>query len=235
MKNQYFGDNRDLFKYDLIFQIVKRGLVSHFIFIPMLTPDVSGDKTTKREGEQRNRCKSKAGRENNNLRIFLDKFQDKEKRDIRELVGFFKEQGIEMTIHQHSFCHEEREAYFREAERKLSPKSLIFVDPDIGLQVKRTRDKHIKYCEVKNLYDRMDTSSILMIYQHFPRNDKHESYLGWRPKDLKEKIVGDLPIHIDDNEIILFFLTKDNKSLRGLLGKEISKYGKYYGLRVKGI
>ena len=42
MKNQYFGDNRDLFKYDLVHTIIRArhaGLPSRFTFIPMLTKD----------------------------------------------------------------------------------------------------------------------------------------------------------------------------------------------------
>lgn len=97
MKNQYFGDNRDLFKYDLILHIIQAGLVNRFIFIPMLTPDVPSSKSTKREGEQRDRSKAKAGRGNSDLVTFLDKFADRSKRDIKQLRGFFKKQGIDFS------------------------------------------------------------------------------------------------------------------------------------------
>ena len=229
MKNQYFGDNRDLFKYDLIFQIIKKGLVSHFIFIPMLTPDVSDSETTKREGEQRNRCKAKAGWKNNDLSVFLDKFQDKAKRDIRELTSFFKRQDVGMTIYcgkDEYFSHQQRREYFAQIGDELLTKSLIFVDPDIGLEVKRSREKHILYSEVERLYERMDKSSILMIYQHFPREDHHE-YLHWRSEELKNEITGDEPICIDNDEIIFFFLTKD-ESLEHSLVHLISDYAERY-------
>ena len=40
MKNQFFGDNRDLFKYDLILSVVKGvDQIRQFTFIPMLTKD----------------------------------------------------------------------------------------------------------------------------------------------------------------------------------------------------
>lgn len=234
MKNQYFGDNRDLFKYDLILQIIKAGLVTHFTFIPMLTPDVPSNKSVKREGEQRNRSKAKAGNKNSDLVTFLNKFADRSKRDIKELQGFFKKQGIEAIIFGDYFYHAKRETYFREAEKKLLPKSLIFVDPDKGLEIKRTRDEHIKYCEIKSLYDRMDKSSILMIFQYFPRirtQSNIQKHFYERSTKLKE-IGGGLPIdYIEDTEIKLFFLTRD-KSLRESLGKVISKYGETYQLRV---
>ena len=51
MKNQYFGDNRDLFKYDLFLKIIqKTDSVNRFTFIPMLTPDVRSSQNAKREG-----------------------------------------------------------------------------------------------------------------------------------------------------------------------------------------
>ena len=50
MKDQWFGDDRDLFKYDLIYTVThtKRvGLPGHFTFIPMLTNDDSQRKKGK--------------------------------------------------------------------------------------------------------------------------------------------------------------------------------------------
>ncbi len=228
MNNQCFGDNRDLFKYDLIYQIIKRSLVSHFIFIPMLTLDVAGNQTTKREGEQRNRCKAKAGWKNNDLRVFLDKFQDTDKRDIKELAGFFKEQGIEITIYYGKdkyFSGIRREEYFKQIGDEFLRKSLVFVDPDIGLEVNKLTKKHIRYDEIKNLYQRMDESSILMIFQYIPYV-KREDYFPEVSKKLKEK-VGNLPIYISDNQIVFFLLTKD-ASIRKSLTKIVNKYREIY-------
>jgi hypothetical protein len=106
------------------------------------------------------------------------------------------------------FSHQQRQEYFEQIGDELLSNSLVFVDPDIGLEVKGAGEKHILYAEVKDLYQRMDGGSILMIFQHFPRENHHE-YLHRRVEELEEKIAGDEPICIDDNEIIFFFLTKD--------------------------
>jgi len=223
MKNQYFGDNRDLFKYDLIWHIMQTGLINHFTFIPMLTED---DDTE--HGENRDRKKAKAGTENKPLVKFLDKYRVKSKRNIKELEGFFKDR---ITIYGKNkyFSHLQRKEYFKQIEDKLLSKSLVFVDPDTGLQVERSGKEHILYCEVKDLYKRMDKNSILMIYQHYPRmrTEKNiQQYFYERSEKLKN-IAGDLPIYIDDNEIRFFFLTKD-KSIQDSLGKQISKYKQSY-------
>jgi len=204
MKNQYFGDDKDLFTYDLIMQIMKAGLVRRFIFIPMLT---GSDDTG--YGTKCNRDKTKAGTNNKELVRFLDECINRNKRDIGQLEDFFADHGIEMETYGGNFSHEKRKEYFEQVDGKLLQNSLIFVDPDIGLEVKKSKKEHILYSEVKDLYQRMDGDSILMIYQYLPRKPRQE-YLNTRCEELKEKIMGDYPVCIDDNEIAFFFLTKDN-------------------------
>lgn len=226
MKNQYFGDNRDLFKYDLILQVI-RGIdsINHFTFIPMLTEN---DDT--KQGGERNRLKAKLSKKNKELIRFLDEFENESKRDIKHLKSFFGKQDIEMTIYYGKnkyFSHEKRKEYFKQIRDGLLSKSLVFVDPDTGLQMDKSDKEHILYSEVKTLYDRMDRSSILMIFQYFPR-EKHDKYLCKTAKELEKAITGDLPLHIDDNNTIFFFLTKENKSLRKSLAKTISDYKACY-------
>jgi len=221
MKNQYFGDNKDLFTYDLILQIMRSGLVEHFTFIPMLT---SNDGTG--HGARCRRDKAKAGIKNRELVAFLDECVNGGRRDISQLEGFFGKHGIEMKIYDRGFSHQERQDYFGQIGGRLLSDSLIFVDPDIGLEVKKSGEGHILYSEVKDLYQRMDDSSILMVYQYIPRQPRQE-YLNNRCEELKEKVAGDYPICIDDNEIAFFFLTKD-KSLEHSLLHVIEDYAECY-------
>ncbi len=100
------------------------------------------------------------------------------------------------------------------------------MDPDIGLKFKNLTKKHLRFEEAKNLYDHMDENSVLMIYQHFPR-EKHEIYLCERAKKLEE-ITGDVPIYISDNEIIFFLITKKNGAMRDNLAKIITNYKESY-------
>jgi len=232
MKNQYFGDNKDLFKYDLIYHIIKAGLVNHFMFIPILTEN---DDTE--HGEDRNRDNARAGTNNRDLVSFLNEFQDKGKRDIRRLEPFFKRHDTEIAIYKADeyFSHEQRHEYFDKIPNQLSQESLVFLDPDNGLEVQYMKEKenYVRYEEVQGLYNQMDMSSILMIFQYFPR-EGHQDYLRKRSEQLKRKVGGDLPLHIDDGETIFFFLTKENELLKESLGKVITKYGEAYDLRVGG-
>ncbi len=216
MKNQYFGDNRDLFKYDLIQYIMDRDLVSSFTFIPMLT-DVA----------LTNREYATAGTNNKPLVDFLNRCV--KERKISKLYGFFPRDKIRIFKEDEEFSQQGRRKYFDEIDKAFLSKSIILVDPDIGLEPLRgPKRTHIRYSNVKDLYDRMHRSSILMIFQFIPRV-KREKYFAEICLKLKEK-VGNLPInYISDYPVVFFFLTKD-KSIEESLAKTITDYGKSYNL-----
>lgn len=78
------------------------------------------------------------------------------------------------------FEDETRDEYWLSFDAHLKEKNaLIFLDPDTGLETGRTsylrkmgREKYILNHEIELLYGNLDTTSILMIYQHLP-NNKH--------------------------------------------------------------
>lgn len=221
MKNQYFGDNKDLFTCDLIMHIMQAGLVGHFTFIPMLT---SNDGTG--HGEKCSRDKANAGTKNVELVNFLDECVKEGRRNIRQLESFFGEYAIGIKIYEKEFTHESRQEYFEQIGDGLLSDSLIFVDPDVGLEVERPGGGHVLFGEVEDLYQRMDEGSILMIYQYLPRQPRQE-YLNKRCEELKEKVAGDYPVCVDDNEIAFFFLTKD-EALEHSLIHVIGDYAEGY-------
>jgi hypothetical protein len=231
MKNQYFGDVRDLFKYDLIQWILEEtSSLQRFTFIPMLTKNDN----KRKEGNKRDFNSAKAGAKNKNLMEFLEKYKEiaRDERDFTDIRNYFKSKGIEIVIYKEQknkyFNHRTRAEYFNNMPEEFLHNSLVFIDPDIGLEIKNSTENHLLYSEVKYLYNRINGNSTLMIYQHFPRNEKHKEYLKKRSDELKDK-TKDLPIYISDNQIIFFFLTK-NKVLKESLGKIISNYGESYNL-----
>lgn len=223
MKNQYFGDNRDLLKFDLVFQIVKEGLADRFTYIPMLTED-----GVEAEEPDVRRCEASGGVKNTALLDFLDKAIVNEKRDVGQLDEFFKENGIEGQVYQKDifFTHEGRKAYFSGIPQDFLVKSLILVDPDRGLEEDKNGAGNLLYSELASLYERMDDDSFLMFTQRFPY-DLYEAYLGMRCAELKDRIPGSRPISIDDLDCIIFFLTK-NKYLQGCLVNLLKDYTRQY-------
>jgi hypothetical protein len=221
VKNQYFGDNKDLFKYDLALEIMRTGLVEHFTFVPMLTKP---DETKHGRKNDRNH----ASTQNKELMNFLDECIDRGQKDIKKIVPFFQRYGINMTIYGKDgyFSNQKRQSYFDGIGSGLLSRALILIDPDNGLEVKNSGEKHILYGEVKGLYERMDEDSILMVYQYFPRIP-HQQYLNSRMQDLKERVSGDYPVCIYDSEVAFFFLTQ-NEPLEHSLTHLISDYAECY-------
>lgn len=236
MKNQYFGDNRDLFKYDLIEFILnnnKHRSINGFTYIPMLT---------KNKGNDGNKTHNPtAGKYNKILRKFLEKCRDANRRNIVEIKTYFDlNHNVQVAIYGENkkneyFSRKNRAEYFENIGDTFLSNPLIFVDPDNGLQVTWSNEKHLLYSEVRSLYEGMNEKSILMIYQHFPRaRNKYKDYLPeGRSKRLEEEM-NDRPMYISDNEIIFFFLTK-NRTMKDQLAKDITLYKKLYNLDIGNV
>lgn len=224
MKNKYFGDIRDLFKYDLISRICQENaLTKRVLFIPMLT-----ENDNRREGNINDYSKAKAGAQNDELKNFLDSCRKHDKRDVKEIERYFKSNGLEIHICYDPFINRERVKYFDKVKEKLHffSHSLIFLDPDIGLEIESNKDnKHLLYSEVEELYTKMDSHSILMLYQHFSR-ESHLEYRCRRYKDLEMR-TNDYPLQISDNEILFFFLTR-NEELKHKLELVLNNYKTHY-------
>ena len=235
MKKQYLGDVRDLFKYDLIQRILKEtSSLQNFAFIPMLTKNEPGSGDGNKRNFARAKKKGRPGANNEKLMEALKKYKeiDPNKRDFTEIEMHFKSESIEMLLYEDKgheyFEHSPGDEYFKNIPENLLHKPLVFVDPDIGLQIKNSTKKHLLDREVEYLYDHLGKDSILMIYQHFPRFPlKYKEYLPERRSNQLGKVTGDLPIYISDNEIILFLLTRSNK-LKSQLERIIKRYKRDY-------
>jgi hypothetical protein len=233
MKNQYFGDIRDLFKYDLVLELLLRSSLRRFTFIPMLTEDEPNT-----HGGRVNYNKARAGTRRVVLRSFLEKCLTSNRRNIKELEKFFSYQKlpkkIKLKIYERSnyFRDKTRKEYFSAIDSDLLTRSVILVDPDIGLEVKSMRkreNKYVKYEEVKLLYDRMDKCSMLLVFQFIPRVIR-KRYFSKISKLLKQKVVGESPVYyISDNQVVFFIVTKDLR-VQKFLEDTLHSYAHSYGL-----
>ncbi|MDD1685318.1 MAG: hypothetical protein LUQ19_05445, partial [Methanoregula sp.] len=175
MNRLFFGDARDLFKFDLVRHIMKAFPdLASFTFVPMLTeedvPAAKKKSPTKDLGLAQK--KGRAGTRNLNLMVDMGRLQeiDDDLEYFQGIQSYFKKENIIVDIlHKDTFSHEHRVNYFNKMFEKFPENSLIFLDPDTGLEVKNPTQRHLLFDEVKRIYDRMDNRSILMIYQHLPR------------------------------------------------------------------
>lgn len=217
MQNQYFGDKRDYFKYDLVIFLAKHlPGVQRFTFIPMLTKDDGsghGGKTSYPEGGGYPA-----------LYTFLQYCIKKQHRDIRYLRAFFKRLDFVFDYcpygEQPCFQHSRRSSYFGGIPNDYLDHAVVLADPDNGLEIRTMRpstgDRYIRYDEVKDIYLRMSESSIFVIFQYFPRVQR-QRYLRRRFQELRSVLQCPFPIAISDNEIAFITLAKSSESRERVL------------------
>lgn len=233
MKNQYFADTRDLFKYDLVLELLEKSQTSQFTFIPMLTPDdpnYKGGRTN--YGNIRFRPKRKE------LRSFLESCLATNNRKVVMLERFFgntsltKRLEFKIYAKKKYFASRKREGYFLNIPRKLLMHSIILVDPDIGLEVRNMRgreENYLTYAEARTLHDRMDDKSTLLIFQFIPRV-RRIPYLRKLASELSTRVTRRLPVHyVSDNQIAFFASAKTLESI-ATISNHLSSYAENTGL-----
>lgn len=168
---KYFGDSRDYFKYDLITYLLKSGVVSNYIFIPMLTNPRPG-----REGNKKPKYIEGKSPE---LLSFIDKCHTKDLSHWeRWLSPHVNSYTTVKPVNEVFFVDSDRESYWQKFENiSKGRNALIFLDPDTGIETgtpwylrKRGREKYILNSELSKLAKHLDDTSVLMIYQHLPNN-----------------------------------------------------------------
>ena len=231
MNRKYFGDTRDLFKFDLVRHLVKSlPELEGFAFVPMLTADTTAG-TKKRRGtaDLDHALKAgKAGSQNQKLREKLERLQEISD-DNEYLAGireYFSGEKIFIDIcGSEPFTHAGRDSYLGSVFDAFPKKSLIFFDPDTGLTEEKADKRHLLMEELAEIINRMDKVSVLMIYQHFPKEGS-AGYVKKRCRQL-EKLTGACPVTITDNEVV-FFLFAKNPGLAARLKDTLECYADTY-------
>ena len=212
MKNQYFADRNDFFKYDLLIFLAEQLAAKRLPVIWMRTDD---DET--QDGQKISYAKGAGDR---GLYRFLQKSLDEgdETRKVNKLNDYFKGAGHSFEYCPYGaerlFLHRDRAAYFDGIPKENLDDAVVFLDPDNGLEVKSTwdgnGDKYVKLDEVELIYSKMGQNSVLVIYQHLPRRHRRLFFYSTF-NQLAEKLGCAMPVSISDNMIAFIILAKDRK------------------------
>jgi hypothetical protein len=183
VKNQYFADRRDLFKYDLLLDLVESHGANRLTFVPMLTPD---------EDSGEGRLTRAAGRGRRELLYeFLTAHLESGQRDIRGLREVMPKFGVELMAFRDDawFTQKRRAEYFDAVPEEYLARSVIFLDPDIGLETGTVQymrrngpEKYLLYSELTKLWRRASTDSIVVVYQHLQKDARK------RPGDVERRV-----------------------------------------------
>jgi hypothetical protein len=207
MKHQYFGDNKDLFKYDLMTVLNKDLKLDGITIVPMLTEN---DETN--DGNDRIHKKAKAGTKNYKLIQFLEQFVDKNTRNINELKKHFDDIQIQFKFSSDSiFSHKERDKYFSKITLSNLKNEHLFFDPDNGLEIKKSSHKHILYSDVAKCFSSIDDNSIISIIQFKPRV-KWDIIIPKKMDELTKQVTPHVT-YIANSKVAFFILAKNKKRL----------------------
>jgi hypothetical protein len=215
MKNQYFADRRDFYKYDLLLQLMASGLgFEQLVLIWMLTlDDDSGD------GEIRD---YPVGQRRQALHDWLQAQHHRDRRDVNRLAGcpgFADAEWRLMPILDvvPDDPSARAEYILRAAERAQRP-SLVFLDPDNGMMVGSatagTRCKFVDYGELATLLAAMHGDSLLLVYQHLPRVKREVFYAEAMRKLCQEAGATHATWLSPDNFVAYFLIAKSDERLR---------------------
>jgi len=166
MKNQYFGDKRDYFKYRLL-EALTLGIpgLKQLTCLWMLTRPIENNDGRK---------PFVADPADSRLAAFLVRCRAREVHDIRVMQKYFQSTGCRFFSFRDQpkdyFSRENRSEYFRVVPDAALQRSLVFFDPDNGLEPDGgASSAHLRYQELAQVFSRMDTHSVAVVYQHLPR------------------------------------------------------------------
>jgi len=209
---KYFGDYRDFFKYDLITSVVAASSLNKYVFVPMLT-----EHRFDNEGKKAPRY---AGGKSKELLTFINRCPSKSLTHWEKWLSSSRVDSYE-TINPPDtifFSDDEREQYWRIFKPLLGRENaLVFLDPDTGLETgtpsylsKMGREKYILDKETEFLYKQLESSSLLMIYQHLPNNKNiHLDSVRKKLSQLQSASGGSLVCAYREDDLAFLFLSKD--------------------------
>lgn len=174
MKDQYFADKRDFFKWDFLEDILD-GIaeLKSFTNITMLTPpDDSREGNLKGYGP---------GNRREQLYSFLQGCLNDSKQKVSEMRTYFQDKRFNYYPHrdndQFAYTHESREDYFLSVPEDALRQALVFFDPDIGLNagslgyMRRSGiNKYLFDESLSAVAKRISDDSVIVVYQHLQRD-----------------------------------------------------------------
>jgi AIG2 family protein len=167
MKNQYFADERDLFKYDLLLELMQSmPSLTRLVLIPMLTADDG-----RRDG---NRVSYDAGGFRAEVHAFLQDRLRAGERDLTKLRSFFANRPFEYVPHlDDTLFSGDRDEYFARIHDDKLQNALVFFDPDNGLEPAGGFTRaHLRYGELAGVLARAGPKSVGVVIQFLPRRDR---------------------------------------------------------------
>ena len=211
MKDQYFGDQRDYCKFDLVIELATcLCSTPRFTNIVMLTLN---DATT-----QGGRIDYEMGNRDPALYKFLQTHAHLERveRKVRSLRNYLGERkDVEYLPYGDAPPHfdgNSRDEYFANVPDEWLRDAVILADPDIGLcpaSGHRTSEKHLLFGEAVGLMGRMGRTSALVVFQWRGQGRSWQSLLDYTEEALRRQNGRGHFDAVHDSSLAFLCLTND--------------------------
>jgi hypothetical protein len=228
MKDQYFTDERDFFKWDFLEDLLDSlPELSRFTNLAMMTPpDRSGE-----GGFVQYPC----GNRRRELYQFLHQCRN-ENRVVMELARHYAEKRFAYWQHPETYMWDERDQYFGRVTADQLADALIFFDPDIGLERRNESymrnqgiDKYLADDSLQSIAAR-SKRSVIVVYQHLQR-DKRLTLANARERCQRlQQLVGTASSHLVCDGDIAFLTTTNNPLLTDKLRDAVNVHAKNHHL-----
>lgn len=202
MNPQFFLDARDFSKYRLLQQLATCPGIQRLTIVWMLTslapPQGHGSK------------KHIDDPEFPELTAF---FADRgAHRSIREVPDYYRGQGIECHAYgdDRPFSMQSRDKYFSGIPGEWLRSAVVFFDPDNGMAPRHVNEKHLRFEELRGVWERMDEPSIVCVIQ-FPR--RQSGAYAQIAQELAGSIPGAHVAWLKESGIAFFLLAKSSRGL----------------------
>ena len=167
MRNQFYSDRKDIWKWSLLLELA--GDTHHVYQVAMLTRD-EGEHTLD-EGDPWP-C-------SNLVRAFFDRERRSKAHDIYRVEGLINGRitvlnrlGCEYQF----YSNRSRDHYFTRVLETIKTdngkRKLVFLDPDNGLEVKNSNQKHVRSQEICRVWNALNPGDYMVLYQHHSRDFK---------------------------------------------------------------
>ena len=151
MRDQWYGDNRDLVKWSALVHLARREAVSAILHVAMY-----------RAGPVPAPLATAHGKVNSPAEVF------RHFRDLDDIQRLAVVTGLEIDVVKEPFT--DRAAYFgRVCERVKAHRRgpmLVLLDPDVGLAPETPGPEHVASAEVATVFAALRQGDLLVCYQH---------------------------------------------------------------------
>src|SRR5260370_5375005 len=159
MRNEWYGDHRDLVKWGALVQLARKTRLRFIYYVAYVT---------------RNEIVSKIASELGETTIPSEVLQHF--RDIKQIRGLATLTKLNIEVFCRRFEAKTRGAYGESVVKRIqSPKRkswIVFLDPDTGLKDAQSSSSHVTPDEVRRIWEALRPRDWLGLYQHGSRERK---------------------------------------------------------------